>query len=51
MIVVVWPYDTNSMNYISLFNEVAVSAYLYTSLMLTDYLDMPDANDASHARE
>jgi flagellar biosynthesis protein FlhB len=39
MILVAWPYDSNSLNYISLYNEVAVSVYLYILFQLTDYLD------------
>ena len=40
MILVSWPYDSKSMNYFSLFNEVAVSLYLYVSFLLNDYFDI-----------
>jgi hypothetical protein len=54
MILVAWPYDSNSLNYISLYNEVAVSGYLYILFQLTDYLDTMSATtnaDYSHTRE
>lgn len=39
LIIVSKPYSSKSENYISLFNEFSVSAYLYVLLLLTDYLD------------
>ncbi len=42
MILVAKPYSSKSENYISLFNEFAVSSYLYVLLMLTDYLETTD---------
>jgi hypothetical protein len=52
MIIVAWPYDPNSMNIISLINEVAVSAYLYISFLLTDYPDTMSATiDYSHTKD
>lgn len=33
------PFDSKSVNIISLYNEVAVSVYLYMSLLLSDFLD------------
>jgi hypothetical protein len=37
---IAWPFDSNLKNCISFYNEVAVSAYLYVSFLLTDYLDL-----------
>jgi hypothetical protein len=54
MILVVWPYDSNSLNYVSLYNEMAVSGYLYILFQLTDYLDTMSATtntDYSHTKE
>jgi hypothetical protein len=52
MIIVAWPYDPNSMNIISLINEVAVSVYLYISFLLTDYLDTTSATiEYSHTKD
>jgi hypothetical protein len=52
MIIVAWPYDSNSMNIIALINEVAVSVYLYISFLLTDYLDTMSAIiDYSHTKD
>ena len=38
------PFESKGVNRISIFNEVAVSFYLYTAFLLSDYLDsqMPD---------
>lgn len=44
MILVAKSYSSKSENYISLFNELAVSAYLYVLLMLTDYLETTDTS-------
>ncbi len=52
MIAVAWPYESNSMNIMSLINEVAVSVYLYISYLLTDYLDSMSATfDYSHTKD
>jgi hypothetical protein len=37
---IAWPFDSNLKNCISFYNELAVSAYLYVSFLLTDYLDL-----------
>ena len=47
LILRVSPYESNRVNQILLFNEVAVSLNLYLSLLLTDYLSqqLPDTRD------
>jgi hypothetical protein len=46
------PFESKGVNRISIINEVAVSIYLYTAFLLSDYLDsqMPD-DDQSRKSE
>jgi len=39
LIICYLPYDTKEINLLSLYNELAVSVYLYLGLLLTDNLD------------
>ncbi len=40
------PYSNKTINYLSLFNEVAVSVYLYLALLLTDYTQPINADSS-----
>jgi hypothetical protein len=52
LILTLKPFERKSVNIISFYNELAVSLYLYVTLLLSDFLDtqVPDNDDDSTAR-
>jgi hypothetical protein len=45
LLLVAKPYDSKIINVISFYNEVAVSAYLYTAFLVSDYLETQLSDD------